>query len=470
MTGRAGFDVAHHRQSEGKGPRVRKIKEAFRALDAEEVQRQAKRNPNIVADLSANNVSMVNDGHGGFRPATSFQEVIDYGDQREAQVYRKINDRSFTTTTIVAHVPKSMCTPERYKRSDGKVRTRWVPKDHDEMMRYFNETVDYLCDEVLLGGQQAVHGYDLNLDETTPHIQLVADTFAPDPKHEGHLRMTASQMWGQHREVTDENGRMIPAQQKMRNYQAGFRQHMHGAAFDVELGADPVRSKRKNTKEEYVEIQEAQEALEDRTAALEAKEQEHQDREAKLSRLEAAAERTGFTGGSKSGYKDGKEKGYSEGFTRGKSTGAAKAEKENRRIHAMLVKDQRDAQEERDKGVAKKQEAEQIRMQAQRRLEMVQAARDAYQESINKLDVARQNLLKKPPVWEAFLNTQPKLKAPFEAFEQKHSQGLEQAVTKVKSKADGAKATAEKKMSEMLKARGFDDEHQQEFDEPQAGG
>ncbi|WP_150463107.1 hypothetical protein [Nesterenkonia ebinurensis] len=76
--------------------------------------------------------------------------------------------------------------------------------------------------------------------------------------------MTASQMWGQHREVTESNGKTIPAQQKMRTYQAGFRERMHGAGFDVELDADPVRSSRKHTKEEYVEIQEGQEALEDR--------------------------------------------------------------------------------------------------------------------------------------------------------------------------------------------------------------
>ena len=58
------------------------------------MERQPKRNPNILADLSANNISMVNDGQGGFCPAQSFQEVIDYGDQREALVYRKINDEA----------------------------------------------------------------------------------------------------------------------------------------------------------------------------------------------------------------------------------------------------------------------------------------------------------------------------------------------------------------------------------------
>nr|VDG61817.1 flagellar assembly protein H [Streptococcus thermophilus] len=458
MTGRAGFDVAHHRQSEGKGPRVRKIKEAFRALDADEVQRQAKRNPNIVADLSANNVSMVNDGHGGFRPATSFQEVIDYGDQRESQVYRKINGRSFTTTTIVAHLPKSMCKPERYRRSDGELRTRWVPRDHDEMMRYFNETVDYLCDEVLLGGQQAVHGYDLNLDETTPHIQLVADTYAPDPKHEGHLRVTASQMWGQHREVTDDKGKAIPAQKKMRGYQAGFRKRMHGAGFDVELDADPVRSSRKHTKEEYVEIQEAQEALEDRAAALEVKEQEHQAREAQLSQLEAAAERAGFTAGSKRGLQEGRKKGYAEGFNKGKNTGAAEAEQENRRIHAMLVKDQRAAQEEREKATAERQEAEQARAQVRSKLDAARALEKAYQESRDRLEAARKSLLEKPAIWSAFLKNRPKLRAQFEDFEQKHSQALDRGVSTAKQKSENAKAAAEKRLDQKLTAMGWDDQ------------
>lgn len=458
MTGRAGFDVQHHRHSEGKGPRVRKIKEAFRALDAEEVQRQAKRNPNIVSDLSGNNISMVNDGQGGFRPATSFQEVIDYGDQREAQVYRKINDHSFTTTTIVAHLPKSMCTPERYRRSDGKVRTRWVPKDHDEMMRYFAETVDYICDEVLLGGRQAVHGYDLNLDETTPHIQLVADTYAPDPKHEGHLRVTASQMWGQHREVTDDKGKAIPAQKKMRGYQAEFRKRMHDAGFDVELDADPVRSSRKNTKEEYVEIQEAQEALEDRAAALEAKEQDCQAREARLSQLEAAAERTGFTAGNKRGLQEGRKKGYTEGFNKGKSTGAAEAEKENRRIHAMLVKDRRAAQEEREKAEAERREADQARAQVQSKLDAARALEKAYQEARDRLEAARKSLLEKPAIWSAFLKGHPKLQAQFEDFEQKSSQALDRGVTKVKQKSENTKAAAEKRLNQRLAAMGWDEQ------------
>ncbi|MGO2811572.1 hypothetical protein [Brevibacterium aurantiacum] len=468
MIGRAGFDVQHHRHSEGKGPRVRKIKEAFRALDADEVERQPKRNPNILADLSANNISMVNDGQGGFCPAQSFQEVIDYGDQREALVYRKINDRSFTTTTIVAHLPKSMCTPERYRRSDGKVRTRWVPKDHDEMMRYFAEAVDYLCDEVLLGGQQAVHGYDLNLDETTPHIQLVADTYAPDPKHEGNLRVTASQMWGQHREITDDKGKAIPAQKKMRSYQAGFRKRMHDAGFDVELNADPVRSSRKHTKEEYVEIQEAQEALEDRAAALEVKEQDYQARESKLSQLEAAAERTGFSAGSKRGLQEGRKKGYAEGFNKGKNTGAAEAEKRNRAIHAMLVKDQRAAQEDRDKAAAERQEAKQARAQVQGKLDAARALEKAYQESLELLEAARKSLLEKPAIWSAFLKGRPKLQAQFEDFEQKSSQALERGVSKVKQKSENAKAAAEKRLDQKLVAMGWGE--QEKHDEFRLGG
>ncbi|WP_150463108.1 hypothetical protein [Nesterenkonia ebinurensis] len=137
--------------------------------------------------------------------------------------------------------------------------------------------------------------------------------------------------------------------------------------------------------------------------------------------MEAAAERTGFSEGNKRGYQDGWKKGYSEseGFTPGKSTGAAEAEKENRRIHALLVKDRRATQEERDKAAAERQEAEQAWAQAQQHLEIARAVATTHQKSVSLLEAARKSLLDKPPIWKAFLKGRPKLQAQFEDFEQK---------------------------------------------------
>ena len=213
VVGRAGFDVEHirHGKEGNRGNRERSLAESMRELgDDANLAYQASRNPNIRIDDTAENEAFVNDGGGGFRRATSIKEVVDYGDERVKQVYRKISPKSFTVTRIVVTLPKSMCHPVQYQRSDGKWRTRWEANDRDEARRYFADALANLGDKVLWGGQSAIHGYDINWDETTPHMQVMADTFAGDPKHEDRLRVCASQMWGQHREVRDpEDGHQI---------------------------------------------------------------------------------------------------------------------------------------------------------------------------------------------------------------------------------------------------------------------
>ena len=66
--------------------------------------------------------------------------------------------------------------------------------------------------------------------ETTPHIQIMADPFAPDPKAPDDkpdaLRTEHNQAYGSHREVRDEAGRQVSGPAKMRWHQAGFREHM----------------------------------------------------------------------------------------------------------------------------------------------------------------------------------------------------------------------------------------------------
>jgi hypothetical protein len=267
--GRAGFDVNHmqHGESGNSDRRTRTLRESMRELgDAESLAHYVKHNPNIVESLTSKNLAYINDGDGGFKKAHSVAEVVAYGDARVANVFRKIAPKSFTASTFVMHLPKSMCRAVQYTRSDGNFRTRWVARDQAEMMRYFDVALDQLSTKVLSGGHAAIHGYDLNVDETTPHIQIMADTFEEDPKHDGKLRVAASKMWSSHPDVRTSDGRQETRYQKMRRYQKEFRERMVSEGFAVELDADPVRSDRNVSKPDYVDLMEREEAAAQKSA------------------------------------------------------------------------------------------------------------------------------------------------------------------------------------------------------------
>ena len=166
--------------------------------------------------------AMVNDGGGGFRGCSSWQEVLDYGASRVGRVKRKFREDKLdpkpgkmkggtvTTSLLVSHLPKSMCVevPDFYPVVDKSTgdpvldtegvplkRSRWVAHDRDGARRYFEDVVAYLGDNVIPGGVDAILGYDIQHSQSTPHVQIVADTFAPDPKNEGDLRVESSQAW-----------------------------------------------------------------------------------------------------------------------------------------------------------------------------------------------------------------------------------------------------------------------------------
>jgi len=54
---------------------------------------------------------------------------------------------------------------------------------------------------IMPGGRAGVLGYDIQHSESTPHVQILADTFADDPKHEDRLRVETSPSWFPHRDV-----------------------------------------------------------------------------------------------------------------------------------------------------------------------------------------------------------------------------------------------------------------------------
>lgn len=244
------------------------LKESMRHLDPKDVTRHAKKNASIVAADAHLNSAFVNDGSGGFRITQSVAEVLTYGDAREARVRRKIAEGQTTVNLFVVHLPKTLCTEieDFYPRvnTDGSQRldpitgepmsrSRWVARDHDEAIRYFTDAVAFLGENVIPGKQDAIHGWATNFDETTPHIQLMADPFAPDLKAPADkpdaLRTEQNQAYGSHREIQDDRGNRIGGREKMRAYQAAMRANMIARGWPVEAAPGPRRTGQ--TKSEY---------------------------------------------------------------------------------------------------------------------------------------------------------------------------------------------------------------------------
>lgn len=299
IVGRAGFHAEHTKDT---AERAAIVHEMMRELDEDSIDYWAARNPNIVVEDEFLNEAYVNDGQGGFRDCTDKQQVLTYGDERVAKVKRKFRKDTLntktnkmqggtvTTTMIVAHLPKSMCVeiPDYYPVLDRKTgapvlgpdgesmrRSRWVARDRDEARRYFMHVLEYLESDAIPGGHDGVHGIDIQHSESTPHVQILADTFAEDPKDPDALRVEASQAWFSHRDVLDEEGKQKSGNAKMRGYHAGLKAHLVELGYDISPDFDEERHMVGYTKDDYAETQDAK-----RAAAA--------DREALASELEQA--------------------------------------------------------------------------------------------------------------------------------------------------------------------------------------
>lgn len=237
--GRVGFHVRHYRhgRSGAKADRAGLLRESMRDLDPAAAAFFASENPNIVEEDTPANITRVNDGRGGWTRPGSIKDVIRYGDRRARAVTRKISEQSSTISTIVVHLPKTMCreVPGFYPgEGGGPRRSRWVAADEDEMKRFFDQVLDYFGSDVLSGGQAAIHGYSINVDESTPHIQILCDNLGPGGK-DGGLRVDFSRNWTTHRDVVDESGKQINGRKKMANYQENLRRRMVKAGFPVTM-------------------------------------------------------------------------------------------------------------------------------------------------------------------------------------------------------------------------------------------
>ena len=274
--GRAGFHVKHTKAVSERGAI---LDEMMRELKDESIKRWAARNPNIVVENEDSNIALVNDGEGGFDICTDPKQVIAYGNTRIAKlsspirepkldpVTGKLKGGTTTTSMFVMHWPKSLCqaVPDFYPVYEhGKEvgrRSRWVARDREEAKRYFDDIVEYLATHVIPGGADAVLGVDIQFSESTPHIHVLADTFAPDPKHPGQLRSEFSRAYGDHRDVRDDKGRQMGHKAKFRQYHAGLKKFMIERGWEIEADVDPLRHDKTATKETYGAMKDKERAL-----------------------------------------------------------------------------------------------------------------------------------------------------------------------------------------------------------------
>lgn len=277
--GRTGFHVTHEKSVKKRGAI---LDEMMRELKDESIERWAQRNPSIVVEDEDSNIALVNGGDGDMVPCEDPKEVIAYGQQRLAKLSTPVKEPKrnpatgketggiWTSSMFVLHLPKSLCREVKdfypvFDEDGHEVgrRSRWVARDRDEALQYFEDAMEYMAQEVIPGGWDAILGADIQFSESTPHIQVIADTFAPDPKHPGQLRSEFSRAYGSHRDVRDNKGRQMSGQAKLRQYHDGLKQYMLEKGWPVERDVDPLRHDKTATKDTYGALKDQQRALDE---------------------------------------------------------------------------------------------------------------------------------------------------------------------------------------------------------------
>lgn len=330
-TGRTGFRVTH---TKAVGERRAIVHEMMRELDPKAVEYWARENTNIVVEDEVLDCGFVNDGTGRFVRATSMQEVIDYGQSRVDRLSSplredkpdkkgKMRGGTVTTSMFVAHLPKSLCkeVPDFY----GKGRSRWIARDRDEAMRYFTDVLRFLGKNVIPGGFEAILGFDIQHSETTPHVQVLADTFADDPKHEGQLRPEWSRAYAAHRDVKREDGKMLTGREKLERYQDDLKAYMVARGWPVEREVDPLRHDKTETKAIYGALRDERRQLDEQRDQLKADREdlirdgedlEREEYQVRLARKEVETEQETAR---EEGRQEGRNQGFAEGFAKGQA-------------------------------------------------------------------------------------------------------------------------------------------------------
>lgn len=294
------------------------LHEGARSLVDEWEQKWADKNPNIRTDEAHRNVVLVqapgDDGSYDLREATTKQEAdafIKYGNERTALLEHPPRAGYTAFSSMAFHYPKDFCDEHAGeaqatdkdgnkvfdKNGEPVMVARYTPKDYDEMRRYFDDALDLLSDQ--LGGREHVHGVFIHLDERTPHMQVVFDSYQPSDNDPDKLKAGHSILWGTHEDVRypkgamvrgkDMSGKRISGARKMSEFQKDLREHMAECGWDVSVKRS-ARYKDHYTKDEYAEIDNARIAQEQESAALDKKREDYEsdvaDYEVSLSALD----------------------------------------------------------------------------------------------------------------------------------------------------------------------------------------
>ena len=340
--GRAGFHVKHTKAVSERGAI---LDEMMRERIPGASKRWAQRNPSIVVEDEDSNIALVNGGEGDLVPCNDPKEVLAYGQQRLAKLSTPVKEPkldpvtgkekggTWTSSMFVLHLPKSLCREvkdfypvlDENGHETGRRRSRWVARDRDEALQYFEDAMGYMAQEVIPGGWDAILGADVQFSESTPHIQVLADPFAPDPKHPGQLRTEFSRAYGSHRSVRDDKGRQISGQAKFRRYQDGLRQRMVELGWPVERDVDPLRHDKTATKDMYGAMMDKQRILDEKREQIKIdreelmRDGENLEREeylVRLARKEVEKERSVAR---EEGRQEGRNQGFAEGFSEGQA-------------------------------------------------------------------------------------------------------------------------------------------------------
>lgn len=256
------------------------------------IEQYAAANPAINVAQTHLNVDMVNDGAGGFRPTRSIAEVVAYGDGRVARMSTAPKMGNRVALTTVGQLPWAYCEPDgtEYQAVDKSGKPRFyssgpragqpvmlprykIREDRREQaMQYFADWLECSA-SILPGGQSAMHGYSINLDESRPHIQLLSDPFedAPTKKNPLALKSGYSRAFGRHpkdplvpeldqagQPVLDDDGKpkMVRdnASTKMTRLQANLRSFMVERGYEVDPERDERRHNRHLGLDDYKEL------------------------------------------------------------------------------------------------------------------------------------------------------------------------------------------------------------------------
>lgn len=299
-----------------RGRRTATLEESMRNVAGQQASSHyATENPAINLARTPDNIDLVNDGEGGFRPARSIDEVVAYGDARVARVTRAIKAETVgadgTTRpgerfalTGVFHLPLDMCEPDgttyhplddNGQPKDGLDGRPFVElkrlraKDPEAMRRYFDDVLGYQTENVIPGGHDAIHGVAINLDESRPHMQILFDPFENDPrgKEPGALKSGYSKAFGRHpkdaivEKLDRRTGKTKMAREgadgKMMRYHAEMKQYLLDRGWAVEAERDPVRHDRRESNPDYQNLRDEQAAAANTAVMLEEAVDIHRD-------------------------------------------------------------------------------------------------------------------------------------------------------------------------------------------------